>query len=361
MTSKLHDLIALAHEPSSERRRELLRGVTDLFFTSEGHGAAEMGLFDQVMNDLAGEMEAAVRAELAGRLSAASVLPPRLSRRLAHDDIEIARPLLGSGPLSQAELIDVASTGGQDHLRAISRRHDVSSDLADAIVAKGDDTTLGVLLRNDRAVLSRRAHETAVDRAIANPDLHEAVVSRAAVPPDLLNEMYFVVETRLRDSILARNAGMDPAALEAALSVGRNRMAFRDGVLPADYAEAEAQIGKMHAANKIGPEQLASWLRAKKTTLFLVALATMADIDFHTARRIVEKVDLDALAIVCRAAGFNASLFLTFAVLIQPNDAHAMGKAREYGALYSAVTPEAAMRTIRFWRMRRQTGDVQAA
>ena len=32
---KLHDLIALAEEPSSERRRELMRGVTDLFFVTD--------------------------------------------------------------------------------------------------------------------------------------------------------------------------------------------------------------------------------------------------------------------------------------------------------------------------------------
>ncbi len=360
-TSKLHDLIALAHEPSSERRRELLRGVTDLFFTAESHGAAELGLFDHVMDDLAGEMEAAVRAELAGRLSAASVLPSRLARRLAHDEIEVASPLLVSAALSQADLISVATVGGQDHLRVISRRADVSVDLADAIVAKGDDTTLGVLLRNETAVLSRRAHETVVDRAIANPDLHEAVVNRTSVPPDLLNEMYFVVETRLRDSIMARNAGMDPVALDAALNVGRNRMASRDGVLPSDHGEAQAYVAKLRVADKITPELLASWLRDKKSTLFLVALSSLADIDFHTARRIVEKADLDALAIVCRAAGFEQRLFLTFAVLIQDKDVNAIGKAREYGALYAAVTPEAAMRTIRFWRMRRQTGDVAAA
>lgn len=359
--SKLHDLIALAHEPSSERRRELLRGVTDLFFTTDGHGPAELQLFDEVMDDLAGEMEAAVRAELAQRLSSASVLPSRLARRLAHDDLEVASPLLGSARLSQADLISVAAGGGQAHLRLISQRDDVSADLADTIVAKSDDTTLGVLLRNQTAMLSRQAHETAVDRATLNPELHEAVVSRAAVPPDLLNEMYFVVESRLRDQIMSRNAGLDPAALEAALAAGRNRMASRDGVLPADYADAEAQVASQRATNSITPGLLAAWLRERKTTLFLVALASLADIDFHTARRIVEKADLDALAIVCRAAGFDQPLFLTFVLLIQGKEANALGKAREYGALYAAVTAEAAMRTVRFWRMRRGIGDVAAA
>ena len=47
--SKLHDLIELANEPSSARRRELLRGVTDLFFAGDGaHGGSELALFDDV-------------------------------------------------------------------------------------------------------------------------------------------------------------------------------------------------------------------------------------------------------------------------------------------------------------------------
>ena len=192
-------------------------------------------------------------------------------------------------------------------------------------------------------------------------DLHEAVVSRASLPPDLLNEMYFVVESRLRDSILARNSAMDPAALEAALHAGRNRLAERDGILPEDFADAEAQVLQMLKAKTILPETLAAWLRDRKFTQFTVALAEMSDIDFHTARKILEKKDLDALAIVCRAAEFEPRLFLTFAVLIQDKDVNAIGRAREYGALYAAVTTEAAMRTIRFWRMRRRTGDVAAA
>jgi len=359
--SKLHDLIALAQEPSSERRRELLRGVTDLFFTSSGHGPRELGLFDDVMSDLAGEMEAAVRAELAERLADASVIPSRMARRLATDEIAVAAPILRSRAMSDEDLISVAGAAGQDHLRAISQRPGLTSAVADAIVARGDDQTLGVLLRNEDAQLSRQAHETVVDRATLNADLHEAVVSRASLPPDLLNEMYFVVEARLRDAIMARNALMDPAALEAALSAGRYRMAERDGMLPADFAESEALVDSLKRDGKITPELLASWLRTRKTTAFTIALAKLSDIDFHTARKILERQDLDALAIVCRAAQFEPRLFLTFAVLIQDQDANAIGRAREYGALYAAVTTEAAMRTIRFWRMRRQTGDGVAA
>ncbi|EJL27582.1 hypothetical protein PMI01_03707 [Caulobacter sp. AP07] len=360
--SRLHDLIALADEPSSSRRRELLRGVTDLFFAGENHGDVEMGLFDDVLGQLAGEMEEAVRIELAERLGATANAPPALTRALASDSIAVARPILQGAPqLSEADLLHVARTQGQDHLRAISQRPTVPAIVSDAIVERGDDTTLGVLLRNEGAVLSREAHEAAVDRAAANPELHEAVIDRQALPIDLLNEMYFVAEARLRDRIMERNAHVDPATLEAALKAGRNRVAARDGALPPDYDAAVAAVVAMKTRGAVTPQALVSMLRANKTTQFLVALAELADVDFHTARKIIERREIDALAVVCRAADFDRALFLTFALLIlDPND-NAMGKAKSYGELYAALPRDAALRTLRFWRMRRTTGDMAAA
>lgn len=361
MESRLHDLIALANEPSSAKRRELLRGVTDMFFEGDGHNTVEMGLFDDVMSQLAGEMEEAVKVELAQRLGEAPAPPRGLTRTLASDSIAVAEPILRSSALTDEDLLHVARTQGQDHLRAISQRASVSSAVSDAIVARGDDDTLGVLLRNEGAVLSREAHETVVDRAAANPALHEAVIDRHSLPVDLLNEMYFMVEAKLRDRIMEKNAGMDPAMLEAALAAGRKRVAIEDGALPPDHAEAEKEFRTLRAKAKISPQLLANVLRAKKTTLFLVALADLADVDFHTARKILERREMDALSVICKAADFDRSLFLTFALLIlEPSD-EVMLRARAYGELYAALPRESALRTIRFWRLRRTTGDVAAA
>jgi hypothetical protein len=38
-----------------------------------------------------------------------------------------------------------------------------------------------------------------------------------------------------------------------------------------------------------------------------------------------------------------------------------MGRAREYAQLYNDLPRDAANRTLRFWRMRRQTEHVAAA
>jgi uncharacterized protein (DUF2336 family) len=352
--SRLPDLIALAEEGSSEKRRALLRELTDHFFGSAVRSEAEDGLYGAVLARLADDMESAVRAELATRFADTPDAPHTLIRRLANDEAAVAAPVLSNSPvLTDEDLLGVVRRHGQDHLRAVSARPSVSEAISDVIVERGDDETLGTLLRNDGARLSRKASEAAVERARVNPALHEATVSRASLPPDLLNDMYFVVEARLRSQILEQNARLDPALLESAIAAGRTRVATDDGALPADYSECLAYVEELKAAGQLTPHMLARFLRSGGRTSFLIALAQLSDIDFHTARQIVDRRELDALAVVCKAADLDRALFLTYAVVLLNDDGDAMAKAHSYARMYADLTREAALRTLRFWRMRR--------
>lgn len=354
--SRLGDLIALAKEPSSEKRRLLLRELTDQFFGAPEQSAVENELYGAVLERLAEDMEEAVRVELSQRFAQSMSGPARLVRRLALDECaSVASPVLErSRVLDDAVLMEVARTRSQEHLRAVSRREQVSQGVSDLIVERGDDETLGTLLGNEGAELSRGAHEQVVERASANPRLHEAVIARKSMPPDLLNEMYFVVEARLRQKILERNAALDPGLLEAALAAGRGRLASEDDSYPPDYEEALLYVRELHAASQLTPQVLARFLRSNGRTHFLIALALLADIDFHTARKIVSTTQIDALAVVCKAAGLDRALFLTYAVVLLNHTGDAMGHARTYAQLYNDLTPETAHRTLRFWRMRRE-------
>ena len=352
--SRIPALIALAQEPSSESRRALLRELTDHFFGSSTRSATEDALYGSVLSDLSADMEVAVRKELSTRFSARADAPRALIRRLANDEADVADAVLrASTVLTEADLLGVVRLHGQEHLRAVSSRPEVPEAVAEVIVERGDDETLGTLLRNDGARLSRAASETAVERARINPDLHAATVERSSLPADLLNEMYFVVEARLRQHILEQNASMDPVLLEAALTAGRTSVATDDGILPEDYAESLAYVQELAAANQLSPQMLARFLRSGSRTPFLISLSQLSDVDFHTARQIVERRELDALAVVCRAADLDRALFLTFTVVILGDEGDAMTKAHGYARLYSELSAEQARRTLRFWRMRR--------
>jgi uncharacterized protein (DUF2336 family) len=354
--SRLPDLILLAQETSSEKRRALLRELTGHFFGSAQRSAAEDALYDTVLSDLTAEMETAVRAELSARFALSPDAPRGLIRRLANDEVAVADAVLrASTVLTDEDLLGVVRSRGQAHLRAVSGRPSVSEAVSDVIVERGDDETLGTLLRNDGARLSRAASETAVERAKANPALHAVTVERTSLPADLLNDMYFVVEARLRQRILEQNAAMDPELLESALAAGRARVATDDGNLPTDYSESLAYVEELRAAHQLTPTMLARFLRSGSRTSFLIALAQLADVDFHTASRIVERKELDALAVICKAADLDRALFLTFVVVMLGSEENAMGKAHTYARLYAELQRDAALRTLRFWRMRRET------
>jgi uncharacterized protein (DUF2336 family) len=360
-TTRLQDLVALAHETSSVRRRELLRRITETFLAYEPASAStEMERFDDVLCVLSDQMEEEVRGELARRFALADMAPAGLARRLARDEIAVAGPILSNSKLlSEDDLLDVVRTRGQDHLRVVSGRDGLTEAVSDVIVERGDDDTLGVLIRNETAAFSRWASEAVVDRAVGNPDLHEAVVSRRSLPVDLLNQMYFVVEQRLRDRILTRNAEVDPVVLEAALMAGRTRVAAQDGALPADYAGAEAEVSRAARLKRLDPATLAGYLRAGKRTQFLIALSRLSEVEYAILSRIVDASDLDALAIVCKAADLDRAGFMTFAVLLG-DDRRETNRAQVYGQVYAELPRETALRTLRFWRIRRE-GDAVAA
>ena len=88
-------LVELAKETSSEKRRELLRQVTDVFLVeSQTRSDRAAELFYEIVGAVAADLETQVRIELAQKVAASRLAIRRTARRLAFDDIEVARPVL---------------------------------------------------------------------------------------------------------------------------------------------------------------------------------------------------------------------------------------------------------------------------
>jgi uncharacterized protein (DUF2336 family) len=353
-TSRFAKLIDLARTPDSERRRELLREVTDLFFeTSTNRSDRETALFDDVLQLVAAEMQDSVLAELAQLFANAEDAPVGLMRDLANHSFEIAGPVLRrSSALDEQTLLQIVNYQSQQHIQAVAQREDVSETLSDAIVRFGDDHALDALIRNDTAKISRTSMEAAVDRARRNSLLHEGVVKRRDIPLDLLNEMYFVVENTLRDQILQRNASVDPRTLDAALSKARERMRQSVGDLSAEAKNAVAFVESKRNAGELNARLLVSLYREAKQLHFLYGLAELTNLDPETVADLLERRDIDGLAMICRAASIERPLFVTLAVLACGGD-EAMAKAEEFGRMYNSVPVEAAQRAMRFFKVRK--------
>jgi len=352
--SKLNNLVDLAREKSSDRRRTLLREVTDLFFeeTPERDGAVS-GRFDEVLSALAEQTALDAREELSQRFSGTPLAPRGLVLQLAQDAIEVAGPMLSkSSALSEDDLLSIAEKSGQDHLKAMSERDAVSERLSDTIVRRGDDTTVATLISNDGARLSRETFETVSERAETSEVLQGPLVKRQDTPNDILADMMLTVRNHLRDQIMERFDSVDPDVIDQAMKVSKTRLAAR---MKHDKSieEAEKFVRSMAMRKKLDGSLLARLLREGELVKFHVAFAELTGVDYIAAKRAIEQDSIDPLALICRSAGFDKALFVTLAVLRRKDSEDAFRDARELGQIYDRITEDDAARAMRFWRMRR--------
>jgi uncharacterized protein (DUF2336 family) len=344
-----------AQESSSDRRRDLLRQATEtLLAQGPSVSAAEMTAFDDVVESVAAELSAQVRAELSRKIAAAPIPFRRTARRLALDEIEIARPVLEhSRALTQDDLLDVIARKSSDHMMAVTRRDDIGERVSSALVEKGEDRVVVSLLQNQTAQIDEATYERVADRAEKSAALQGPLVRRASVPLHLLSDIYLKVEADLRREILRRYDGVAPAEIDAAFARSRNRVSRALGALPEDFDAARREVEGMALQGTLTPPVLVTLLRQgpEKRTAFVLAFARLADVHHELVDKLVAKADLDALAMLSRGTGFDRALFVTLAMLIVGKDAP-MDRIHEFGELYNAVPPEAAQRAIRFWKMR---------
>lgn len=356
-------LLDLAKEGSSEKRRELLRQITDVFLADPPERSdRESMLFDEIVGAVAADLETQVRIELARKVAVSNVPVQRTARRLAMDVIEVARPVIEhSKALTQDDLVDVINAKGQDHLMAVTKRPDIGENVSSALVARGEDRVIASLLENRTARLNRETYERVAERADANGVLHAPLVRNAHVPLDMLNNVYLRVETNLRREIMRKFHGVSPAELEAALETSRNHLSAAYGALPDDYQAAKEYVTALGKISPLQPPVLVRLLRESRQTAFLLAFAQLVDIDFDIGRRLLDSKDIDALAMLCRGAGFDRGLFVTLCITIM-NDGGGLSKAEKYGQLYEQVPVAAAQRALRFWKVRAKgTTNAQAA
>lgn len=344
-----------AQETSSEKRRDILRNATDAFL-SDGHAISsnEIAALDEVIQNVASDLSSEVRAELSRKISAAPIAFSRTALKFALDDIEVARPVLErSQALSQDDLLQVITQKSSDHMMAVTRRDDISERVSNALVERGEDRVVASLLRNRTAKISEVTYEEVARRAETSKVLREPFVHRTGVPLHLLNDVYLKVEAELRRDILRQYESVSPAELEAAFERSRNRVSKSYGALPPDFDAARREIDMLARQGKLAPSMLASLLRqgAAKRTAFVLAFARLADVNYELVEKLIATADLDALAMLCRASGFDRPLFVTIAMLLVGKEAP-MAHVKEFGELYHAVPLEAAQRAVRFWKMR---------
>ena len=353
--SRFARLLDVKNDMSSDNRRALLREVTDVFAAhEEDSDAAKVAKLDEVLSTVVADFSREVRAELAAKIGPSKVPLGATAQKLALDDIDVARPILEqSSALSEAHLLAVIAQKTQEHLLAVTRRDDISETVSHALVEKGDDRVVVSLLENTTAKIAPKTYETVTEMAQSRPVLHAPFVRRKDVPVEFLNDVYLEVEANLRKEILARYDQVSPQELDAALERSRARLQKAARRPAMEAAKIKARIEEFRRKNELAPPLLIKLHREGEPShaVFIGAFAALTDVEESLAEKIAGSGDIDALALLCRAADFERAVFVSLAIALVGSERR-MTKVEEFGALYENVPVSAAQRAVRFWKVR---------
>jgi uncharacterized protein (DUF2336 family) len=312
--SDMGRLAQLAMNPQSgATREEIYLAVASLYrIQGAGLNARERELMREILRRLTRDVEMAIRIALAQRLAEDSTAPHDLILLLVDDTIEVARPLIINSPLlTENDVLRLIAEAGVAHQEAVAVRPNIGVCVTDALVKSGHDTVLLALVRNVTARISNSTYETLVQKSRALTGLQEPLIHRPDLPPKLAANMCEWVSQALKDYIKV-NYAIAPRSVEAALTDAKSAVRSEPAG-PSDSPADSAQklVEKLAASGQLKAGFLMRVLSQGQLDLFDLAFAKLVNMQLPAFRTAFYERGAYAVALSCRAAGIDRSVFAT--------------------------------------------------
>lgn len=349
LVSEVEQAIA-THEAA--KRMAVLRQITSLFIDhapllTDDHVA----VYDEVIVRLAREIEFQARVELADRMADVPNAPLQTISELALDeDIAVAGPVLRrSVRITEDDLVKVAETRGQLHLRAVAARDNIGERVTDILVDRGDTDVHHIVAGNASARFSddgyRRLAETA-----AHDNTLLALLRQRGEDETTLNAIVEAASERAAARLAETGiTERGTSGLTAILENHAGRLAARDnGIdLVAAIEAARPQAEAALAQDALDEERVTALLQRGQWPEALAALALLSGAPAHIVARAYDAPQFDPLLFLVRAVRFNWPCFKAF---LAAKSGRELPEAllRSAFASFDELTVPTAQRVIRF-------------
>ena len=338
-----------AEEDGPEHDARIFGEVTDLFLSNVDRlGDSQIAAVDGVLAHLVERVEAATVIQLSEALSTIKRAPRQTIRKLAfHEQPQVAAPVLkSSNCLSEADLLEIVKSRGQQHLLAICGRKVLNEALTDALMRFGDVNVSNALAHNSGARFSECGYATLVGRAERDEGLAEKLGVRLDIPGSLLRELIGKVADVVRARFLTaprpvvRDKTQNSAAATAAQS-GAPRKAI-------DYTQVQSELVALNRTGKLNDSVVNRFAVRGEYTHVVAALALKADVKVEAIEPLLEPDRVYGLIVACKAARLSWST-TTMIVRNRPNCPPSTDRELEQCvAVFESLLLSVAQWTIRF-------------
>lgn len=348
-----HTLVDLARESSSDKRRELLQEVSNLFVDgADAHSDRETLLFGDVLARLLDQVSVDDRAAVSSKVAGLERTPRELALKLANDELPVAAPVLQFSPvLTDDDLIDLASRQSQGHLKAISQRAEISASVTDVLVERGDSDVLNAVTRNLGARFSDHGFATLADKAAADHELGEALSFRADMPPSVAKLLVARLSPAARQR-LEHLMSQDRDKLDAILGEARREMDASRQANRRNRIDAKLMVADIRENKRRLDEVLDQLVFKKRVIDIAYVLSELAGVPEAHVNNVLHKVNATGIAVVCRSLDISETAYQRLMALrcerLRLNQAQVAPMLREYQQLDRPT----ADRALRFHKVR---------
>jgi uncharacterized protein (DUF2336 family) len=337
---------------TSEKRVDTLRQVTDLFLQQgERLSDDQVKVFDDVLCILIARVESRARAELGELLAPIDYAPSAVIQHLARDnEIAVAGNVLAnSSRLGTSDLVEIASTKGQDHLLAISGRENLPEAVTDVIVDRGERKVIRKLANNTSARFSEAGYSGIIAHAQLDEELTEILGLRIDLPIKFLRDLL----RRATEAVRARLMAVAPPELQEEIKrILKAITSAAQGDTPArDFSRAEKLVKLMKDMNELNDAAVIKFAETKKFDEVAASLAILGNVPTDMMVRLLEGPRSDLVLIPCKSAGLSwpavESILQNRPVKPKIDELTLKVALKDFGKL----STETAQRTLRFWQV----------
>jgi uncharacterized protein (DUF2336 family) len=356
MMDELEGLIASKDIGS---RAEALRRVTDLFVSGTARFSEDqIALLDEVMSQLAREIDASARATFGARLASMSEAPPQVLREMALDDeIAVAEPVLrGAAQLDGATLIEGAKTKGQDHLLAISRRAYLPESVTDLLVERGNREVALSTAGNAGARFSEYGYSTLVERSESDGDLAVCMWSRKESPRQHLLRLFSNASESVRARLKAADRGKADVIRDM-IAKAAEQFQAETRRHSAEYAAAEAAVRSLYRYGGLSVTKLAEFARAGKFDETTIALSLLSNLPIGLVERAFSQDASEQILVLAKAMGLSWDDTKELLVLKSASIGGSDDDLEQCRTSFARLKSETALKSIQFYRLRERAAS----
>ena len=328
----LQDLNEAIARGSAESREKALWHATDVLVDGR-YTEEQISLFDEVIGQLADEIEQAARVELSRRLAHSSNAPPKVVRMLAFDDsIEVAGPILQYSPrLDSKLLIANVRTKGQPHLLAISQRISVPIEVTDELVTRGDREVAQSVAANEGARFSDFGFRQMIKRSATDSVLAEQVGLRKEIPRHMFQQLIAKVSDDVRRKLERERPDLTKEIRTSVTTIA-SRFASKFGPGQAGYLAMKQAMTNDYRSGRLNEKGILSHALGHKLEEAVVGLSLMSSLPVEVVEQMLALNNRDMILVLSKALEFSWETAMSLLFLGAENHRIASGELNDLKA-----------------------------